>query len=1275
MMELYKKQSLIQQTTISSRESFASLQNSLSQPPNINEKDRHTHFTENTRIRAGKYPMLRQTSSFMHLPAIDPWEKQEDLLNKYRAEIQGIHKEIVRQTKSKLDWLRDQVDCQEEKIEEALQKFGCIEELKKTDFSDTWDLVKSIRHNTINNINYFYEDYMSQQKNYVREMERSIKYHAGENRRMESQVPIDIFEKQIFEINLSITSNTRSVSDLCLHLKQLQHSKLLALNNTLAHKLERWIRTREEQFLVQRRTRSAGKQQSIRKAPDLRKISERKLKQNLVFSTILIDNPKLLSLLKTILDENRDDYKQADWVGKIQHTDKKTYDNIKQLVTAYWTLVEHIHTIAPLIIESADAICSQNEKIKRSSSLEIMRSGSIQFDVSKSTLGDNEQVQELLEQFTSIHSCIMFMHDSKELWETYVNSLEKLKRLATTCLRKLSENQDEKRKRRDIEMIQTVALLRMENNKDGLDVQLKEIVRQTDMCKDVIKQDSNDILNFTRKLFSVASEAGRNVSKTITALLDYYPKPEKILYLEGSATVLTDIQIEVPKPLLNCKYHLNALRNWLFAFTKEMDSYSYKCDLDISNRLEIWLAEGGYGPAESVDEFIKRLGRQISRIVELVYKVRLSETKIHNLLLESHKAAVEKIVNQLQDEFKDFNFRIKENMTAFNDKYNSKLETSKALSMAELQVTVHTASKEVTKINPTLENAFRNFEKHIRSTFSFVSESQKLFLRKIKLFSEGGNFNATEMLAFESELSNISKFTNSKQSLFLKDLDKNSKAIMKEYKSVPSKIFAPLNFLLKKAEFNEKVKKLSTETREFVNKLTQNVLKTDTSLFSEIRKNLLELLTEYTRTPSKLLVASFDNMLVNINDRITYLKAPIQTNKYLKGKYNLKKETNLDFFKHISKLNLGKSKVTDYKKIFGTPSNKFDLQSEISMKLYENLSEIQELAIELYYESVPNAPKKNGDHKEFYEFMENICWTLLDYYSRCLEINKTERTELRKWIYRLTSAVNLYVFKKLIQFQTSKLQLLSEFSNKFNSEKELILSQDRKQREQFYNKLRAVYGFPSNSSLLDECEKSVINACHALEVNVRNFVLRSKENLNSIVSKYILHINFISSNLKRFEDQCLKSELYDFIKTDSEIVLENLEGENFGEHSDTSVSQMSAYNVQTGTCDFLKLYSTNPSREDFPKLVDCTKNCVTVFINQIGNASIERSNEQDNCFKADAVYCLNTTIITGKFQLVFMQEVEVLSEVIDFLNVYKKYSVDWLNKWTQYKNSVKIQCT
>ncbi|KAL1513176.1 hypothetical protein ABEB36_002621 [Hypothenemus hampei] len=312
----------------------------------------------------------------------------------------------------------------------------------------------------------------------------------------------------------------------------------------------------------------------------------------------------------------------------------------------------------------------------------------------------------------------------------------------------------------------------------------------------------------------------------ITRFLEIYPpdkeKDPKIQRKRASQTsdIAASIDDLIPNQMIYCKYQIDAISNWQFGIWEIISNYVLVAKTEIQSEIDKWI-QNHIEYLNVRKEIRFRIHEtRLEKIMAYIYEERLEELCKHENRLGEHKNAVEKYLQKIKEDCKCLKH---EKIDMILMKFQSKISTIESNSFdAENSYAVAAfipiLNSKTKNALEEIDNAASQYLLKCDDLFEAIQNSHGIYLKTVKLFSEGGNFSTFEVKKLLKNLEKIEKHAKTIITNLKKDVD-TKKVIV--YETINEKKREVTNFL--EAIFEEhKFKETLIKKRKILEKTLVN---------------------------------------------------------------------------------------------------------------------------------------------------------------------------------------------------------------------------------------------------------------------------------------------------------------------------------------------------------------------------------------------------------------------------------------------------------------------
>ncbi|KAF5270153.1 hypothetical protein FQR65_LT17879 [Abscondita terminalis] len=417
-----------------------------------------------------------------------------------------------------------------------------------------------------------------------------------------------------------------------------------------------------------------------------------------------------------------------------------------------------------------------------------------------------------------LQTTYVFLKQAGLLWDEHFDRIYDLKLLVLKDLKIVIAKNDKWQNVEEMALSVAIDKLRQASTQNDLDSLLSDAIKKIDAIQNAYKSQCKNEIKVLLKYEEMVDKESDVLLAELEQILHLFPKeamkqqsvevplPTESLFEDKSVSENEEDTFKdfLLKRTIQLEFQIDAIENWMLGLKEAMEVYMTTCKADNEKLALTWIEENIKKVTNRLNTKLGVNNSKYDRIKCSVYDVRLSELKMHSERLQRHKAGAEKEISDIKSQLTSLQSSCQIEMTEYKLKIQetlSKIETIPNTSKAKNLIRNHNNSTE--KIKQKVTDLFERLQVTFNARMAKIKSSSMKFCTQMKLFYEGGNFNASEATSICKDLKKyegvIKKLTKS----IKKDISKHQKKTENEIAKEDAKILPILMQCLQEFQFND----------------------------------------------------------------------------------------------------------------------------------------------------------------------------------------------------------------------------------------------------------------------------------------------------------------------------------------------------------------------------------------------------------------------------------------------------------------------------------------
>ncbi|XP_044262953.1 uncharacterized protein LOC123010272 isoform X2 [Tribolium madens] len=527
------------------------------------------------------------------------------------------------------------------------------------------------------------------------------------------------------------------------------------------------------------------------------------------------------------------------WEQRIQKTLESLDVTAKKLISLYKIAVLQIfNRFFDDLKLITNALTEEDNQLNNRLTLESITSGpykSILLDVAELYTCDIAELQNLWTNITTymetnINNTNTFLKNSAHLWDNHFARTDEIKELVLKDLTNLIEKHNKLAQTFEKKMNNSLDKLREGSSVAKLNKHLRDVNKFLDLTGNLYSSQCEAEIKLITKYYELTEQETELLISELDRFLGENADKEPI-HERRSWQNINVAQEQQPSPnnsednlipyqMKCCQYQVDAVNNWMFGLWEALKAYMVTCRSEQLKQAEQWMDHVKSKLRKRLEIRESTLRPRYIRVKTMIYDVRLKE-------LEDHQNSIQKLENKVQKYVTDSRQATqlsKEKRVEIVEEFESamrgieeKLQNStKSFHVAACIEQTKTLSEEAkTKFEETFKDNYNEIEQNRKNIIAMICH----FGTKIKLFSEGGNFNRDEAKIYKKRFLKMQKGVPKKFKKVYAEFEASKPEIVNMFRRIEIAVLDRLNKSLKEFEHNEKTCEKIKQLRENIRKL------------------------------------------------------------------------------------------------------------------------------------------------------------------------------------------------------------------------------------------------------------------------------------------------------------------------------------------------------------------------------------------------------------------------------------------------------------------------
>ncbi|KAK6620858.1 hypothetical protein RUM43_011154 [Polyplax serrata] len=785
------------------------------------------HKIMNGRQEDSVYVMLHLVNSYVFLDFLrtEPRSEPSELFQRLEEKRKRRHETLVKKLYDSLNKINEnvekniQISSEEYKAhskyyEDELNKLITdidqpeIASCNSTDLKNIWKKVNDFKVEQQKMVNELYVDLNKFEDGRLKENEKVLHSVCDEIRQAGYFLPYEVqtfAEQEILKINQLSLNNRRCYSDLKLTLILVAEQRYKSFFDRMSCCQDKWARQKAQEALVtmqeevDKKLASAipklytrfevkGFELDMDTSPDgfynsckIKKWSEHVVK---VTNTIENHGKDIVELYKKTLHAVFQNF--TDDLSKI----------VEELNTMENLQIEE-RVIKPIVFEA------QREQTKEIENMEALW---------------QEQLTEIKKTLKDVTD---FLKDLGDLWTRHKNRVCESKKLILMSLEKEDENNGTILQDLEVKLNMALDTLRQEFSKGKLEKAHEAAIAILDSIKEKYESSYltqvSTVEDFYKMTDIEANVLSAEINEFVYSL--HVAEPVRFMYRFCEQYGSTSDGKFICKEIQMCVHQIKALRSWKHGVWTALETFAPKTKENLSVRAECWIQNKIDNLAEKMTIQMELLKKRYDRIKIEIYEKRLAEIDLHQQVYDSHQEGVKQEFKKMKEDLEELTKTELNRLTVIKNSFSDvehsiKLESRPGVIKTN-QIKIERKKKEFEEKCKSRYEIFRA-DCEIRATN--IEQANIKFMKSIKLFYEGGNYNAEEAKIFVTQLETVDKEINAEIKNIVKDAGKYEAEVMKKCSSAFTPTIVLLSNLCEETYFAFEIKERIRECKEMIEK-------------------------------------------------------------------------------------------------------------------------------------------------------------------------------------------------------------------------------------------------------------------------------------------------------------------------------------------------------------------------------------------------------------------------------------------------------------------------
>ncbi|CAH0591686.1 unnamed protein product [Chrysodeixis includens] len=371
--------------------------------------------------------------------------------------------------------------------------------------------------------------------------------------------------------------------------------------------------------------------------------------------------------------------------------------------------------------------------------------------------------KSLLSLGENLRETYSILHHAGHLWDAHILRSAHVKKLTIAAVEDLLTNNDTIELSNEIPFNIALEQLRCASDADKLNQQFDAITAMLDKTADMYLHHSEAELGRLEEFMNLTPIMASALLAEFNLFLEKYPRHPKKLPSSGSPRVESDpgtplrssssIQLPLPRAILQTELQEVALKNWRNGFLESFEANVSLVPEELQHQARLWVEERSAPLHMRYSLKMISHGIRLER-VKAARDRRLQELRYHEARLDSHLNAIFDLIDRLPEEASQFaalDAPFLYPLTEWLDRLNEKMQ--EALNQVPLDPEIKKLKMKSYRprlikykqlFEESLNVAVADKKRQLEHRTQEARVSNVRFISQIKLFSEGGQYSASE---------------------------------------------------------------------------------------------------------------------------------------------------------------------------------------------------------------------------------------------------------------------------------------------------------------------------------------------------------------------------------------------------------------------------------------------------------------------------------------------------------------------------------------------------
>ncbi|KAK5649450.1 hypothetical protein RI129_000479 [Pyrocoelia pectoralis] len=734
----------------------------------------------------------------------DPVSKPSQIIDNLNAKRKQRHESIQNEVMNRCQEINLDLEMQIRLISHLFKQ-----ELHRNDNTIS-EIIQKIENEPDNALQEFYLHLQDIEKERSKRYKEVLKYEYLELFSISYHSSYELqsyFEHKLLNFNQMILNNFRYYLDLQLNL----HNKLTNTFNLQNQKISQiylsWRCQRRRSALIK-----LNKTKLLESGCDYETLNTEQAKQA---SNVLLNQQQVMS---TMLSQESEfpicstDGKR--WTNKIQEALNALDTSAKKLISFYKVAVVQVFNgyfeeLMDIFEQMADVYDSDNCDEMNMLTMELCKPP-IEFITKRcSTTLNNLEVQWSLviqNLQKNLQITYAFLRLASGIWDKHFDRVDEIRIAILKEVNEQVEENDRWQNGYEMELTTMLDTLRQASSEIKLQAVLNDVYKKLDILGNNYKAHYNTEVQIVEKFDNLIQVEADLLKAELGQILNQFPKGSRKRDSSSDTATATEEQIEdngsqnekntnytfadlLLQHMKQCEYQVGAVQNWMYGLQEGIEVYRISCKDDSRNQAHTWISDATKKLAKRMEVKLEIHKTKYERIKCGIYEVRLAELKIHSEILNSHIKGAEEEIIDIAKYFADLENQCKIIISEFKKNIATlELKTIQASSSNEAKFLIQNLNYCSKNCETELKNLMKPLDTIYNERFIKIKQSSIKFARKIRLFSEDGNYHSDEVEQVTNGLKKLEKTVKAKLNTVKKEIQANQKKIFAQVNAEQAKI-------------------------------------------------------------------------------------------------------------------------------------------------------------------------------------------------------------------------------------------------------------------------------------------------------------------------------------------------------------------------------------------------------------------------------------------------------------------------------------------------------